>query len=302
MAGSSPAWTLRRLLALWRFYGAMDLKWMMRDARSLLLWTLSDVITAISAVASTLLLAARFNGIGRWSTPQITFMLGYALLVGMIPNIFFNYNVAYISRRIGRGQFDHVLVQPQPLWMILLTEGFSPFTTMLGLLPALALLAWPLGRGVHTVTIGWLAAFGLNVVASVAIALSFSLIVGSLAFWAPRRGVNQQQLVALAGVAQTVPARRHGGRLDRHAAHGGPGRLPGLVSQPRAAGHRRRRLCYPGDAAGRGCRGVAGNLGFPQGVTAVWPHGIAALSLVRTPSLSCPAYTRSTASGSARPT
>ena len=42
--------------------------------------------------------------------------------------------------------------------MILLTEGFSPFTTMLGLLPALALLAWPLGRGVHTVTIGWLAA------------------------------------------------------------------------------------------------------------------------------------------------
>ncbi len=70
--------------------------------------------------------------------------------------------------------------------MILLTEGFSPFTTMLGLLPALALLAWPLGRGVHTVTIGWLAAFGLNVVASVAIALSFSLIVGSLAFWAPR--------------------------------------------------------------------------------------------------------------------
>ncbi|SRR5579883_1721815 len=88
MAGSSPAWTLRRLLALWRFYGAMDLKWMMRDARSLLLWTLSDVITAISAVASTLLLAARFNGIGRWSTPQITFMLGYALLVGMIPNIF----------------------------------------------------------------------------------------------------------------------------------------------------------------------------------------------------------------------
>src|SRR5579883_608083 len=186
MAGSSPAWTLRRLLALWRFYGAMDLKWMMRDARSLLLWTLSDVITAISAVASTLLLAARFNGIGRWSTPQITFMLGYALLVGMIPNIFFNYNVAYISRRIGRGQFDHVLVQPQPLWMILLTEGFSPFTTMLGLLPALALLAWPLGQGVHTVTIGWLAAFGLNVVASVAIALSFSLIVGSLAFWAPR--------------------------------------------------------------------------------------------------------------------
>jgi ABC-2 type transport system permease protein len=186
MAGSSPAWTARRLFALWRFYGAMDLKWMMRDVRSLVIWSLADILTAVSVVANTLLLAARFNGIGRWSTPQLSFMLGYALLVGTFPNIFFNYNVAYISRRIGRGQFDHVLVQPQPLWMILLTEGFSPFTTMLGLLPALALLAWSLGQGVHAVTVGWLAAVGLNVAASAAIALSFTLIVGSLAFWAPR--------------------------------------------------------------------------------------------------------------------
>jgi ABC-2 type transport system permease protein len=186
MAGSAPAWTVRRLFALWRFYGTMDLKWMMRDARSLVMWALADILTAVSVVASTLLLAARFNGIGRWSTPQLSFMLGYALLVGTIPNIFFNYNVAYISRRIGRGQFDHVLVQPQPLWMILLTEGFSPFSTMLALLPALVLLAWSLGRGVHAVTVGWLAAFGLNVAASAAIALSFTLIVGSLAYWAPR--------------------------------------------------------------------------------------------------------------------
>ena len=56
------------------------------------------------------------------------FLLGYALLVRGVIDTFFNYNVAFISRRIGRGQLDHMLVQPQPLWMALLTEGFAPFS------------------------------------------------------------------------------------------------------------------------------------------------------------------------------
>ena len=186
MAAKPARGTVARLFRLWRLYGTMDLLWMARDIRSLLLFAVSDLVVAAASVTGTLLLAERFNGIGRWTTTQILFMLGYAMLVGAIPDVFFNYNVAYISRRLGRGQFDHTLLQPQPLWMALLTEGFSPFSTLMALIPALALFVWATGRAVPSPSAGWLALLALNVVASTTIALSYSFVVGSLAFWAPR--------------------------------------------------------------------------------------------------------------------
>ena len=53
--------------------------------------------------------------------------LATAMLATSLSDMFFGYNVRFISRRLGRGQFDHTLIQPQPVWMALLTEGFNPF-------------------------------------------------------------------------------------------------------------------------------------------------------------------------------
>jgi ABC-2 type transport system permease protein len=164
----------------------MDLLWMARDLGTLLTFLVSDLIGATGAITATLLLAVRFDGIGRWSAAQMVFMLGYALLACGMPNILFNYNVSFISRRIGRGQLDHMLLQPQPLWMGLLTDGFSPFSTLMELLPGTALLAWSIGHGAMPALPFWPLALALNLAASTAIALSFSFIWGSLAFWAPR--------------------------------------------------------------------------------------------------------------------
>jgi viologen exporter family transport system permease protein len=178
--------TLRRLLALWRLYAHMDAVWMLRDLPSLLTFVLSDLIVSIGATMGTFLLAERFGGIGRWTTDQIIFMLGYALLANGLPDVLFNYNVSYISRRIGRGQLDHTLIQPQPLWMALATEGFSPFSAALELVPGLLVLAWAsIALGLH-VTPAWLALLALNVAASTAIGVAYAYMWGSLAFWAPR--------------------------------------------------------------------------------------------------------------------
>ena len=66
------------------------------------------VVIGIAAATATFLLAARFDGIGASSRPQVVFLLAYAPLVGDAGGTpFFNYNVALISRRIGRGQLDH---------------------------------------------------------------------------------------------------------------------------------------------------------------------------------------------------
>jgi ABC-2 type transport system permease protein len=164
----------------------MDLLWTLRDLPTLLTFLVSDTIVSVGAVTSTFLLAARFGGIGHWGRDQVLFMLGYALAITGLPDILFNYNVSFISRRIGRGQLDHLLVQPQPLWMALLTEGFSPVSGALWLAPGPLLMIWVAGRlGLH-VTPGWLALLALNVVASTAVALAFTFAWGSLAFWAPR--------------------------------------------------------------------------------------------------------------------
>jgi ABC-2 type transport system permease protein len=113
-------------------------------------------------------------------------MLGYALLVRALLDIFFNYNLAFISRRIGRGQLDHLLIQPQPLWAALVTEGFAPLTGSGMLLPAVFLLLVS-GRSLDLpLSPAWYGLFFVDVISSITIVLSFEYAWGSIAFWAPR--------------------------------------------------------------------------------------------------------------------
>jgi ABC-2 type transport system permease protein len=178
--------TCKKLLRLWGVYARMEFLWMTRDLRFFLHCFFCDTILNLAAVSGTFVLAERFAGLGVWSKPQVVFLLGYGMLVGGLINTLFGYNVLYISRRLGRGQLDHTLVQPQPLWLSLLTEGFMPISGSAILLPAAGLLWW----AGHSMGLDpgakWWALFAIQVFASAAIATSFSFLWGSLAFWAPR--------------------------------------------------------------------------------------------------------------------
>jgi ABC-2 type transport system permease protein len=160
--------------------------WVTRDMKSAVLYAASEMVANVAAVTALWLLAERFDGIGLWSKPQFLFMLGYATLVRGLLDTFFSYNVMFISRRLGRGQLDHLLVQPQPLWMSLLTEGFTPFSGSANLLPGLVLIGVALRRLPRIVSPGWLALASVQMLASAAVVLAFSFCWGSLAFWAPR--------------------------------------------------------------------------------------------------------------------
>ena len=134
---------LKRMLRLLGLYASMDLLYVARGPQTAIPYYLSEIVVGLSAVTATFLLAERFDGIGPWTKPQVLFLLGYALLVRGLIDTFFGYNVAFISRRIGRGQLDHMLVQPLPLWMMLLTEGFSPVGATSSLLPVWACWSGP---------------------------------------------------------------------------------------------------------------------------------------------------------------
>lgn len=178
--------TARRLLRLWRLYATMDLIWVLRDTRAFVIYVLSEIVASLGGISAMVLLSQRFAGIGAWTQAQVLFMLGYALLARGVVDVMFNYNVLFISRRLGRGQLDHTLIQPQPLWMALLTEGFAPFSGSAGLISGIALTGWALSRlGLHPGP-GWWALLGVQLLASVTIVTAFSYTWGTLAFWAPR--------------------------------------------------------------------------------------------------------------------
>ena len=137
-------------------------------------------------MAGVLLLAIRFGGVGGLKADEVLFMLGfYQLADGLGWMLFGNYNVIHISRRIGRGQVDHMLIQPRPLWMQLLTEGFMPFSGCHGVFIGIALTLVAVTRldiALYTI---WFLLLLYYLVIHIVLRLSQSFLYGSAAFYKP---------------------------------------------------------------------------------------------------------------------
>jgi ABC-2 type transport system permease protein len=187
---------LRRLIALWALYARMDVLWVARGLRVSVAWYVGDLLVSLSAVTWSFLLAERFDGIGAWTKPQVVFMLGLALMVRGAIEFGFGLNNAFPSRRIGRGQLDHLLLMPQPLWMTIASDGFCPASGSGQLLAGSAVIAWAIHALALPISASWLALLLLHVASAAAIMLSFSYLWASLAFVAPRAAeeVNSQTM------------------------------------------------------------------------------------------------------------
>jgi len=195
------------MFKLWGIYAKLDLTWFMRDTKYCLLAIVADVISNVSAIAAVFLLAERFGNIGGMTRDQILFMLGYAATIDGVILMFFSMNnVAWVSRIIGRGQLDHRLIQPIPLWMQFATEGFIPISGNSMLLCGMALLSYSLNSLALTVGLVWLVALVATVLCSTAIILSFSYIVSCIAFYAPVAGEEvSTNAIGLFGALKTFP-------------------------------------------------------------------------------------------------
>lgn len=193
------AGNLKTLFRMFRIYGKMDLLWVLRDTRYFLIQVFADTVGAASAAAGIFLLSERFGGFAGMTKPEILFMLGYGTLVDGIYMLFFaNSNVGEMSRIIGRGQLDHSLVQPVPLWIQFLTEGFAPASGGSVLLCGIALTAAAArGLGLRP-SVPWLAALVSGVLCSCAVVFACVLIVSCLAFRAPAAAEE------IAGVARDL--------------------------------------------------------------------------------------------------
>ena len=177
---------LRQILRLYRLYGKMDWDLLMRDKRLGFTYAICDMLPPLSTAAGLGLLAIRFNGIGGLTADEILWMLGFFTLAdGMTLMMLGGYNVLHISRRVGRGQVDHMLIQPVPLWMQLLTEGFMPFTGSSSFIVGLGMVIAATIRLGLSVTPGWLLTLVLYMLARMAVAAGCSFIAGTAAFYKP---------------------------------------------------------------------------------------------------------------------
>ena len=175
--------TLRKLLGLYAFYARMDLDFLIRDARLSLMAIAADVLSNIASVSAIFLLSWRFDGVGGMSRWDVLFMLGYVTCVTGLYQLFFsNCNTGHISRRIGRGQVDHMLIQPLPLPVQLVTEGFIPFTGCQNLFIGAGISAWALYGMGKPVSALWILGFAGFLLVSVSIIIGLAYLFSSLAF------------------------------------------------------------------------------------------------------------------------
>jgi len=171
-----------RLLAL---SAKMDLVSLLRDSATVSFYVFTDIITSISAITGVFLLAWRFDGIGGMCRFEVLFMLAFATVISGLYMIFCGNNNGHVSRRIGRGQLEHMFVQPRSLFLQLSTDGFYPFTS--GSTFIFGMIAMSIAVANLGISLYWWWVFALvgYLVISLAIIVGFMYLASSLAFYAP---------------------------------------------------------------------------------------------------------------------
>jgi ABC-2 type transport system permease protein len=171
-----------------RLFGAatrLNVARILRTREQAILHTLTDFIWHSGAALAPILVVARFGHVGAWPLAAVVFMFGYGAIVASTMDALGD-SPWRLSQCIGRGQLDHFLVQPQPLWRILLTDSFTPFDFWPVLVFGIVLLTTSAASLHLAVSPAWLGLLGLNLLASIAVQTAFLYAWGCAAFWAPR--------------------------------------------------------------------------------------------------------------------
>lgn len=176
---------LKRIMGLFAISAKLDLVWLLRDTKFALTAILADIISNLSVVSSVYLIAIRFGGIGGMSVDEVLFMMAYSTIVMGIFILFGSGNNIHISRIIGRGQLEHLFIQPLSLKTQLLTSGFMPFTGSGNFIIGCVLLIVAINRLHLQVTLQWMIMLIIYLLATMIIIVSRAYLVSSVAFYAP---------------------------------------------------------------------------------------------------------------------
>lgn len=176
----------KRLFRLWGLYARLDWAYTTQDAFTAIVTVVCELTWGMASLVGTALLAVRFGGVGSLSTADVLVMLSFHLFSSGVEVMFFGgNNISLISRRVGRAQVDHMLIQPLPLWVQLITEGFMPVSGCQQAVCGFLALCLFVPRSGVAVTAGWVLLLLLLALCRIAIRLAISYLAGSAAFYNP---------------------------------------------------------------------------------------------------------------------
>lgn len=177
--------TLKRILKLFAISAKMDLKWLLRDTKYALMGILADMISNMGTISGVFLIAARFGGIGGISADEVLFMMAYSTMVTGIFVLFGSANNIHISRIIGRGQLEHLFIQPLSLKVQLFTCGFAPFTGGSNFVMGMILMGVTAARLNLQVSFWWIVSLIAYLLTTMTIIVARSYLISSMAFYSP---------------------------------------------------------------------------------------------------------------------
>ncbi|MCL1802401.1 MAG: ABC transporter permease [Eubacteriaceae bacterium] len=177
--------SLKQFLRLLYMSAKMDLAWLLRDSKYALICMVVDIADNIAAISTVLLIAGRIGSIGSMGFDEALFMMSYSSLLNSLYIMLGAGNNIIISRVIGRGQLDHMLIQPLPLITQLATSGFAPFSGFGNFIVGIALMSASIHRIGMSITSLWLLSLLIYLIASLAIIASMSYLSAIMAFYAP---------------------------------------------------------------------------------------------------------------------
>jgi len=177
--------TLRRIIRLFAISAKVDMVWLLRDTKFAVMGICGDMINNLATVSGVFLIAVRFGGIGGMSTDEVLFMMAYSTLVTGIFILFGSSNNIHISRIIGRGQLEHMFIQPLPLSVQLLTSGFTPFTGGGNFVVGIVLMTVAVNRLTLDISPLWVLSLAAYLLTTIIILIARAYLVSSITFYAP---------------------------------------------------------------------------------------------------------------------
>ena len=177
--------TVKRILGLLAISAKMDLAWLLRDAKYAMAGISADIISNLATVSGVFLISVRFGGIGGMSADEVLFMMAYSTLTTGIFIMFGSGNNFHISRIIGRGQLEHLFLQPLSLKVQLATCGFMPFTGCSNFVAGIILMVVAARRLCLPVSLGWALALAAQLFTTMVIIVARAYLVSSMAFYSP---------------------------------------------------------------------------------------------------------------------
>jgi len=176
---------VRRIIKLFGISAEMDLAWLLRDTKYAVIMIVSDIIQNIGMCSGMFLLAFRFGGICGMSANEVLFMSAYSSLITGLFLMFGARNNIEVSRLIGRGQMEHMFLQPLSLKAQLFTCSFQPFTNTGSLLTGIVLMCVAAARLHLHITGLWICMLLGYLLATMATITARAYLVSALAFYSP---------------------------------------------------------------------------------------------------------------------